>query len=494
MDDLSQADHHPPQRHQLPRLSFSHYARVLRDIAPVIAVAAVVLGALWWMLLVDAAAVVIAGIAVLLTAVAMRAGPISELREVRSWLVSAAEVDREPPNVEVGDLLADHVITPAMALRRGLHQQRRLARSYAALIERFNVTLPDPCFLVTPELVVVSPNQAARRVFDLVRERTPLALVIRDPNMLSGVTAALSSGEQTQLMVSRADDPDRRYAATIEPMQFLDSRPGVLVILREDHEQVMIERMRSDFIANVSHELRTPLTAFTGFVETLQGPAADDPEARAQFLAMMQDEAGRMTRLVNDLLSLSKLETTVSSPPTSRCEIGKELRRAVDTMEPLARAGGVDLDFVGVAGTHWVRADVDQLHQLFCNLIENAIKYGGVGTSVRLRVRAHAPAPSCAGPLANSRAIEIAVEDQGPGIERRHIPRLTERFYRVDKGRSRNVGGTGLGLAIVKHILRRHGGHLHVVSVVGQGSTFSVFLPLSSDAAMCTDSAVTKLS
>lgn len=465
-------------RDRLWQYPIRYTGRLLQDVAPTIIVATFVLAACWWLEFIDLLAALVGAVCVIVTALAMRAGPIAELRDVRNWLTSAADAEREPPSIEVGDTVADLVITPAMALRRGMNEQRALAQSYAELVERFNVTLPDPCFLVTPNQEVVSPNQAARRVFDIARDRIPLALVIRDPSILSGITAALVSGEQKQLTVSPANDPDRRYAATIEPLRFLDSKPGVLVMLREEHDQVIIERMRSDFIANVSHELRTPLTAFTGFVETLQGAAAEDPEARNQFLALMKGEAWRMTRLVNDLLSLSKLETSASSPPTTPCDIGDELARVADTMAPLAQSADTAINIESPVEALLVRGDSDQLHQLFGNLIENAIKYGGDGGKVGVWLLAHEKAPPQAGPLAGSSVVEVSIKDDGPGIERHHIPRLTERFYRADKARSRSVGGTGLGLAIVKHILRRHSGHLAVASTVGEGSTFSVFLPL----------------
>jgi two-component system phosphate regulon sensor histidine kinase PhoR len=239
---------------------------------------------------------------------------------------------------------------------------------------------------------------------------------------------------------------------------------------------VLIERMRSDFVANASHEIRTPLAAIHGLIETLQGPARDDAAAREAFLDTMAQETARMTRLVDDLLSLSRIELAAHQPPTERCDVDRVLARVVDRMRPLAAKRRVRLEYVDGEALPPVLADGDQLHQLFVNLIDNAIKYGG-GKPVRIETEARAAAPADAGGVSGRPCVVVSVVDSGDGIAAEHIPRLTERFYRVDKARSRGQGGTGLGLAIVKHIVRRHGGHLAIASQLGKGSRFTVYLP-----------------
>ena len=227
--------------------------------------------------------------------------------------------------------------------------------------------------------------------------------------------------------------------------------------------------MRRDFVANVSHELRTPLTALSGFIETLGGAARDDAAARDRFLAIMAREAGRMNRLVQDLLHLSRVEAAERVRPTTRIDLQKVLATTLGSLRPLADDAGVRLEVEGETGPLPLLADQDQMIQVLSNLIENAVKYGGAGGVVTLRLTRDA--------LPGGPAIRVDVIDRGEGIDPVHLPRLTERFYRVDGHRSREKGGTGLGLAIVKHIVNRHRGRLRIDSTVGKGSVFSVLLP-----------------
>jgi two-component system phosphate regulon sensor histidine kinase PhoR len=235
--------------------------------------------------------------------------------------------------------------------------------------------------------------------------------------------------------------------------------------------------MRSDFVANASHELRTPLAALSGFIETLAGPARDDADARERFLETMAAEARRMTRLVNDLLSLSRIEASEHQPPGGRIDLIDCLQTVTDTLRPYAERRGVDLQLRRPARLAAIPGDRDQLIQLLTNLIDNAIKYGGEGKQVVVVSEHLAAAPHGAGPMSGRPAIRVTVADQGLGIAREHLPRVTERFFRVDAARSRQLGGTGLGLAIVKHIVRRHRGHLAIESELGRGTTVTVYLP-----------------
>jgi len=225
--------------------------------------------------------------------------------------------------------------------------------------------------------------------------------------------------------------------------------------------------MRADFVANASHELRTPLSTLVGFIETLQGPAADDEEARVKFLAIMQQQASRMARLVEDLLSLSRIEMNEHLPPTTPIGVVNVLRHVGQTLEMKAAARGMTIDYDIDDEQARVVGDADELAQLFQNLIDNAIKYSKPDTAITIGV----------GPSRRFRdGVAIQVRDRGEGIARTHLPRLTERFYRVDTARSREMGGTGLGLAIVKHIINRHRGQLEIDSEIGEGTVFTVHL------------------
>jgi two-component system phosphate regulon sensor histidine kinase PhoR len=232
------------------------------------------------------------------------------------------------------------------------------------------------------------------------------------------------------------------------------------------------DQLRADFVANASHELRTPLASLTGFIDTLRGHAKDDPAAREHFLEIMSGEANRMRRLIEDLLSLNRIEMNEHVPPSGEADVVGLVRDAADVLKPLADSENIKIEIedrppLRAIGEH------DELTQVFQNLMHNAIKYGRSGGHVRVRF-----GTSAADGADRERAqIFIAVEDEGEGIPREAIPRLTERFYRVDVKRSREQGGTGLGLAIVKHILNRHRGRLEIHSVPGSGSTFTAWLP-----------------
>ena len=254
----------------------------------------------------------------------------------------------------------------------------------------------------------------------------------------------------------------------------LDGDDGVALAVNftDVSHVVRAEAMRSDFVANVTHELRSPLTALTGFIETLQGSARDDAEARERFLAIMATEAARMDRLIDDLLSLSRVEADERMRPREPVEIAPIVDHVVAVLRPKAEARDQSLVVDSEVAAARVAADADQMGQVFTNLIDNALKYSAAGTSVRIALT-RGRAVGFGG-----ETVRIAVSDEGEGIAAEHVPRLTERFYRVDKGRSRRSGGTGLGLAIVKHIVARHRGRLLIDSKPGRGSTFTVHLPL----------------
>ncbi|HEY6335293.1 MAG TPA: ATP-binding protein, partial [Alphaproteobacteria bacterium] len=239
------------------------------------------------------------------------------------------------------------------------------------------------------------------------------------------------------------------------------------------------EQMRADFVANASHELRTPLATLLGFIETLQGPASQDARARERFLAIMQYQAGRMSRLVDDLLSLSRIELREHTPPTERVDLLQVLRGVADALQPQSKARQMTVAIEPTNGAlPPVLGDPDELAQVFQNLIDNALKYGRRGTTIQIFAF---KADHCPVPISRVPAAGVAVRDRGEGITSEQIPRLTERFYRVDAARSRELGGTGLGLAIVKHIVNRHRGALQIESEIGQGSTFTVYLPVTRD-------------
>jgi two-component system, OmpR family, phosphate regulon sensor histidine kinase PhoR len=239
-------------------------------------------------------------------------------------------------------------------------------------------------------------------------------------------------------------------------------------VLRDVTQRHRVEQMRVDFVANASHELRTPLASLLGFVETLQGPARNDAAAREKFLDIMRSQANRMSRLIDDLLSLSRIELNAHVQPDKPVELAHVVGHVADTLGPLAHDRGVALSIDKRVPQLEVRGERDELIRVFENLVENAIKYGASGGKVEVTL------DSVPKPQGKGREAVVTVRDYGPGIEAEHVPRLTERFYRVDAAKSREKGGTGLGLAIVKHIVARHRGRLGIESVPGEGTVFSV--------------------
>ena len=268
----------------------------------------------------------------------------------------------------------------------------------------------------------------------------------------------------------------REFLVSVKTVTDLGNyREPMLMLTLVDQTPVRVAKsMRSDFVANVSHEIRSPLTAISGFVETLQGDATNDPEASKLFLDLMEKEVARMTNLVSDLLSLSKVEAKERRAPKNPQDLNQLIHQAIESVTPLARKRAKHLVCQVAPDLPPILGKRDDLSRALINLLENAINYSRDDGTVTISSR---PAPPD-NPL-GTKAVFIAIEDEGEGIAASEIPRLTERFYRVDKSRSRNIGGTGLGLAIVKHILVRHRGTLTIESTVGQGSTFTIYLPVA---------------
>lgn len=324
--------------------------------------------------------------------------------------------------------------------------------------------VPLPLILIGEDERILAANPATEDIIGAGQVGRHHAIALRQPALLSAIETALRDriGGQARLVIL-GPSHEVTYLVTVTPMH---GDGGVLCAFQDITEQELVTRFRRDFVANVTHELRTPLTTLIGFIETLKGAARDDPAARDRFLTIMEQEAGRMNRLVGNLLSLSRVEAQERQRPAASVDVAALINAVTTTLAPVAKEANVVIEVTGGDTTLPVPGDADQLTQVFQNLIENAIKYGASGGKVTVAI--HPPGDD---------RIRIDVIDRGEGIGARHLPRLTERFYRVDDHRSREKGGTGLGLAIVKHILNRHRGRLEITSERGKGSCFSVFLP-----------------
>ncbi len=339
-------------------------------------------------------------------------------------------------------------------------------------------TLPEPLLLLDPDRRVVGANKAAEALLGEHLVERDLAGALRHPAVLPAVDAVLRGEGQRTAEFDITSPVERHLSARIAPLAPHSSERAAAVLLLNDLTTMKrAEQLRADFVANASHELRTPLASLVGFIETLRGPARDDKAASERFLGIMAEQAARMQRLVDDLLSLSRIEMNEHRPPTAATDLATVLASVAAALEPRAKARAMRIDLNLPADEPLVApGDADELAQVFQNLIDNAIKYGTPGTAIEVEAcRTARPLPGARGRERST--ISLAVRDHGAGIAREHLPRLTERFYRVDPARSRELGGTGLGLAIVKHILNRHRGLLEIASEPGRGSVFTVHLP-----------------
>ncbi|GFE66940.1 ATP-binding protein [Litoreibacter roseus] len=334
--------------------------------------------------------------------------------------------------------------------------------------------LPLPVLIIDEAYRISHANPAAIEMFGGNALGLNAVTLLRQAPVLAAIDGAIRDNREAEARFLYAGlSGEVAYRFRARPIEDGSGQKCGAVLSFEDHSRVEeSENIRRDFVANISHELRTPLTGLTGFIETLRTTARDDPAARDRFLEIMEAEARRMGRLVSDLMSLSRVEADERVRPRDLVDVCAVLRSVVATLEGKLAEADVSVETAGIDKSHQVLGDRDQLIQLFLNLIENAIKYGSAGRVIHLSVVAVARDHTLRCP-----AVRIDVRDEGPGIDPLHLPRLTERFYRIDDHRSREMGGTGLGLAIVKHIVNRHRGRLKINSKQGVGTTFSVIIP-----------------
>lgn len=339
---------------------------------------------------------------------------------------------------------------------------QRLSGEYLA------AAVADPLIIFDRSTTVVHANAAAFVAFGGMSPGLSLPLKFRAPEMQalldSVVSGKVASDELDYLEKLPVERLYRVSASSVGHGTDL-----FVLVFKDQSEARRIDRMRADFIANASHELRTPLASISGFIETLRGPARNDPAAREQFLQIMQNQTSRMARLIDDLLSLSRLEMKPYLKAGARVDLRQTLESVIDSLSPLARDSNLVVERDFAEGQFAVPGDRDELFQVFENLLENACKYGQSGGRVSVSV---APGGTVAEPT-----VDVTIRDFGPGIPEEHIPRITERFYRVDVETSRAQKGTGLGLSIVKHILTRHNARMSIRSELGKGAAFTVHLP-----------------
>lgn len=357
-----------------------------------------------------------------------------------------------------------------------LHQRR--PRITHHVWQTIMTSLPEPALIVANDLTVLLHNKRAEDEFEGLAEGKNLNAAFRG-DILTYVEKVVRTGAPHTQELTERGHVERFFEVHITKLdahlinEAWRERDPVFVYFRDLTKHRRVEQMRVDFVANVSHELRTPLAALSGFVETLQGPARNDPKAQGRFLEIMQGQTDRMRRLIDDLLSLSRIEVNAHIKPTEETSLSLVVEEAVQSLQNLAEKNGIALTLDAPEQAVVMLGERDELVRLLENLIQNAIRYGGGGGRVDVTLKTERRADDIVEGV-------LAVRDYGAGIAPEHLPRLTERFYRADKNESRAKGGTGLGLAIVKHIINRHRGRMQIESRLGEGTCFAVRFPLVS--------------
>jgi len=338
--------------------------------------------------------------------------------------------------------------------------------------------LPNPVVMVNRQRVVTGFNRAANGLFHNLETGRDLTRFIRDPILLDAFDDVANNRETMKhAEFVLASDAHRHFDVLTARLPAAAGDRNFVLTFSDLTELRKLEQMRADFATDAGHELRTPLSVLLGFIETLEGPAKDDPDALNQFLPVMRDQAQRMQHLIEDLLSLARIELNEHTPPSENCNVGKIIGKVAESLAMKAQDKGMNIRVTSTLDDTDMVGEEKELTQVFVNLVENAIKYGHTNSDVEVSISLAQNPPGALARFRHDRIMAVAIRDHSDGIAREHLPRLTERFYRVDTARSRAVGGTGLGLAIVKHLVQRHRGTMQIESEQGVGSVFTVYLP-----------------
>ncbi len=387
----------------------------------------------------------------------MQSRMMSTIRKLRSVLANYQRDLTNDRNATRANQMDDHTSTGGQVLATSI--------LYA---------LPDPALILDSTAILLQGNAPAHDIFGVLRIGEHISRTTRNPELVTAITNVRQPGDRKSFEVVLHSPIERRLEGVATRLAVTPSTTGaptILVILQDLSERDALARMRVEFVANASHELRTPLSVLTGFIETLSGPAKGDPVAQQRFLGIMAEQAARMTRLIDDLLALSRVEMRAHLAPTTTVDLNLVASDVVNQLMQVAANDKIQLVCKPLASSATIRGDHDELVQAVQNLVHNAIKYGRPEGTVSIVVTRGMS------PRGRQPVIRLNVVDNGPGISADHVPRLTERFYRVNTASSREKGGTGLGLAIVKHIVTRHNGEIDITSKLGEGSTFSLSFP-----------------
>jgi two-component system phosphate regulon sensor histidine kinase PhoR len=464
-----------------PRIPFGRLATLttLASLPPTIVLGALAITSrLDWSVAIGAVA-----ISVLLLGWMVRRGLGDVYRILEFSETLARDGEGDVPAQDMSGLFPE--FTEAVArLQQAWGRDRGLLDARASSAETILESLPQPLILLDENRQIVRATAGAKQLLGDMTAGRDFSSVIRAPKILEAVDNVLA-GDRDQLLEFDIEFPAMTSVnAQIQRLKEPAADGSVLVVALFDVTEIKkTQKMRTDFVANASHELRTPLAVVSASIKTLQGPARGDPEGQTRFLDMMEQHATRMTRLIDDLLSLSRIELSASMIPEGTVDLYSILSDIAVMLEVPAAQRNIKIVLEPELGIRHITGDEVEISQLFQNLIDNAVKYSNENSTVRIGLR-ETVKPASAGSRDDMQYLEVSVADEGAGIPAEHIPRLTERFYRVNTARSREMGGTGLGLAIAKHIVGRYRGTLDIHSVEGDGATFTVCLPVSVETAI----------
>lgn len=405
---------------------------------------------------------------------------LSDLKTL-TYYVEQLALDRKAKAPELSFLSNVGMLSKALRkLNHSWQERKDQLEAYASENKVIIDTLQDPILLIDKEMRVLRVNNAALKLLGSSIARSTIPEVIDSKELVEDISTVLSGTEHLTMEIKLDQESDQYYRANIEKFPIVSSEGiAAIIVLQNITESKRNETMFADFVANASHEIRTPLTSIVGFIETLQTSAKDDKKARESFLGIMAEQADRMTKLVSDLLSLSKIEQQANKAPRKKIQIKNVITSAEKQVLWAAEEKKISMKTRMPKNIPLIYGDSAELIQVICNILNNAIKYSPEKSTITTEVKVTSEFPKATRALKKAKkVVSIAIGDQGEGIPRKHLDRLTERFYRVDTARSRKEGGNGLGLAIVKHILKRHRGTLTIDSTIGKGSTFTIILPI----------------
>ena len=411
--------------------------------------------------------------------------PLSfEMQQLKNYVKSFSAGQAPDNDIDVSEKDAKEIVEAVNAMHRFWAEKTDTLEAQTISDTAVLDTLPDPIMMIDRDGNIIGANLSSRNLFGSNITDKNVEQIISSNNFIEAVSRVLKKESESENLIFYIKKPvEQKLYAHIKQLPYLSKGRAVAVISLYDMTKAMkIEKMQSDFVANASHELRTPLAIISGFIETLRTTAKDDAEAREKFLKIMQEQTDYMSSLIENLLSLSKIEMSQDTLPDEKVDVAKIIGDVANALTMKAKEREINIHTFIESNLPVITADGHQVKQVIQNLTDNAVKYGVAKSDLLIKARiVDAIPPSKSFKVATGKAVAVSVNNKGPKISPENLARLTERFYRMQEHKDLNIKGTGLGLAIAKHIILRHKGNLTVTSTAYNGTTFTIYLPVSFD-------------